>query len=112
MDPPVAVARMTASEPLQPLPEQRLLGDESTPVTLRRAMLTRQPTRPTLGNPEAILQSASGSASPLRAQKFPRDTSRSMSISSAWSPTIRFSRAFSFSSCFSRATSSGRIARN
>src|SRR6516164_9783074 len=52
VDPPVAVARMTASEPLQPLPEQRLLGDESTPVTLRRAMLTRQPTRPTLGNPE------------------------------------------------------------
>ncbi len=32
-----------------------------------------------------------------------------MSISSAWSPTIRFNRAFSFSNAFSRTTSWGRV---
>jgi hypothetical protein len=42
----------------------------------------------------------------------PRATSRSTSISSACSPTIRFNRAFSFSSAFNRTTSSGRIALN
>jgi hypothetical protein len=35
-----------------------------------------------------------------------------MSMSSAYSPTIRFNLAFSFSSAFNRTTSSGRIALN
>ena len=59
-------------------------------------MLTGQPAGPALGDPEAITQTPDGSASPLRAQKFPRATSLSMSMSNACSPTIRFNRAFSF----------------
>ena len=111
MDAPVAVARMTPREQLQPLPQQRLLRHQPAPVALRGAMLARQPARPALGDPETIAQRHHRSAPPLRAQKFPRATSLSMSISSACSPTIRFNRAFSFSSAFSRTTSSGRIAR-
>src|SRR5439155_5487337 len=46
----------------------------------------------------------------LRAQKFPRATSFSMSTSRARSTTIFLSLAFSFSRDFSLATSSGRMA--
>jgi hypothetical protein len=35
-----------------------------------------------------------------------------MSLSSSFSANNRFKRAFSFSSCFNRTTSSGRIALN
>src|SRR5262245_41154417 len=112
MDAPIAIARVAPGEQLQPLPQQRFLRHQPPLVALRRAMLRRDPTRATLGNPEATLQMPGGSASTLRAQKFPRATSRSMSMSSACSPTIRFNRAFSFSSCFRRTTSSGRTALN
>ena len=48
------------------------------------------------GDPETTAQRRHRSAPPLRAQKLPRATPRSMSISSAWSPTIRFNQASSF----------------
>ena|SRR5947209_6433645 len=110
VDPPIPIARMLPGQQPQPLAQPLLVGLLLSPVPLRRTVLAGGGTGSPLGHPETILQRLGGSASPLRAQRFPRATSRSMSISNAWSPTIRFSRAFSFSSCLSRTTSSGRIA--
>ena len=73
-------------------------------------MLPRRLAGPSFRDPETALQMRDRPAPPLRGQKFPRDTSLSMSISSACSATIRYKRAFSFSNCFNRTTSSGRIA--
>src|SRR5262249_9070354 len=110
VDTAIAVPRMTAREQPQPLAQQRLLSAEPAPVALRGAMLARQPARSALGDPETAPQVPDRPAPPLRAHPVPRATSRSMSMSSACSPTIRFNRAFSLSSCFSLTTSSGRIA--
>jgi hypothetical protein len=46
-------------------------------VALRGAMLTSQPARPTLGEPEPLLQRSNGSAPTGRAQKFPAESSLS-----------------------------------
>ena len=112
VDTPIAVTGMTPGEQPQPLPQQQLVRDLPPTVTLRGAMLPRRLAGSALRDPETTLQVHDRPAPPLRGQKFPRDTSRNMSISSACSPTIRFSRAFSFSNCFNRTTSSGRIALN
>src|SRR5690606_28142633 len=78
-------------------------------VTLARPRLAQSPTRPTLGDPEASPHVTDGDASPGRAQKFPLATSFRIWLSSACSATIRFSRAFSFSSSRSRFASSAFI---
>jgi hypothetical protein len=56
-------------------------------------MLSRSLARSAFRDPETALQVRDRPAPPLRAQKFPRDTSLSMSMSSACSATIRFKRA-------------------
>ncbi len=103
---------MTASKQPQPLPQKHLFRQEPPAIALRGAMLADTAARSTLRDPEAGLQVRDRPATPLRGQKFPRATSLSMSLSSSLSASKRFRRAFSFSSCFSRTTSSGRIALN
>ena len=110
VDAPVAVAGMTPGQQPQPLPQQQLVRDGPAAVALRGATLAGCLAGSSLQDPEAMLQVHDRPAPPLRGQKFPRDTSLSMSISRECSPTIRFSRALSFSNCFNRTTSSGRIA--
>src|SRR5439155_19574859 len=95
---------------VQPAAQVLLVGDQAWTVPLGGAVLTEGGAGPSLGGPEALLTAVDGAAAALGAQKFPRATSFSMSMSRAWSATIFFSLRFSFSSAFSRATSSGRMA--
>ena len=89
--------------------QRRVILDHSHDVALGRAVLPRQPARPTLREPEPFLESQDGTTSPGRAQKFPADSSFSPWMSSAWSATIRLSFWFSPSSSFKRFTSSAFI---
>ena len=75
-------------------------------VTLGAAVLPDQLARPPLRHPEHPLQVLDGAAPAGRAHQFPRPSSFRASIWSSLSATIRFNRAFSPSSSFSRRTSS------
>src|SRR5690606_3849389 len=75
-------------------------------LPLGRAGLPDQSAGPPLRCPEPLLQHHHGTAAPLGAHQFPRFSSLSMSMSSAWSATIFFNRAFSRSSSLSRLASS------
>ena len=72
-------------------------------------MLSDGPTRPALRDAESPLQMANRVSSAGRAQNFLRATSLSISMSSAWSATIRFSRPFSSRSRRSSLVSSAFI---
>ncbi len=69
--------RPLAGEPPQLRPQRRILRRHERLVALRGAMLTSQPARPTLGEPEPLLQRSNGSAPTGRAQKFPAESSLS-----------------------------------
>src|SRR5436309_11168934 len=58
-------------------------------VTLTRARLTRQPTRPSLGDRKLRLELYGRLPLPGRAQKFPSATYFSIWMSKAWSATNR-----------------------
>src|SRR6185437_9386215 len=77
-----------------------------TRLTLRRPVLTRDPTREPFGDPEAHLQAAHRSPATLRGQKFPSANSLSIAFSSSASASSFFNRAFSRSSSLSRFASS------
>ena len=85
-----ALMRLTVSPP-RPLTrerpqlssQRRVILDHRHDVALGRAVLPRQPTRPTLGEPEPFLKRQDGTTPPGRAQKFPADSSFSPWISSA-----------------------------
>jgi hypothetical protein len=76
-------ARPLARERPQLSSQRRVIPAHSHDVALGRAVLTRQPARPTLREPEPVLESQDGTASPGRAQKFPADSSFSTWMSSA-----------------------------
>src|SRR5215211_7624279 len=71
-------------------------------VTLARPGLSDHPARPTLGDPKPLPNVLDGCPPPGRAQKFFRLTSFRMLMSTAWSATIFFRRAFSDSNSFKR----------
>jgi hypothetical protein len=101
---------VAAGEQPQSLPKQQLIWDLPAAAALRGAMLPCRPACSSFRYPETALQVPDRPAPPLRAHQFPRATSRSMSLSSSFSASNRFNLAFSFSNCFKRTTSSGRIA--
>src|SRR5215212_7912052 len=71
-------------------------------VTLAGPGLTHRPARPMLGDPQPLPRVLDGGPPPARAQKFARLTSLRMLMFTAWSATIFFRRAFSFSNSFKR----------
>src|SRR5215216_1034845 len=90
---PPAPPRMRPGQLAQPVTQPRLVARPNwSRATLGRAMLPGDPTRATLGHPEAGLQVPNGPAAPLRGQQFPSASSLSMSMSSAWLATSRLSR--------------------
>ena len=89
--------------------QRRVILDHSHDMALGRAVLPRQPARPTLREPEPFLEGQDGTTSPGRAQTFPADSAFRPGVSSAWSATIRLSFWFSASSSFKRFTSSAFI---
>jgi hypothetical protein len=103
---PVAPPGMRPAEAAQLVAERPVPVGLGRLVTLRAAMLPDQLARPPLGDAEHLLQVLDGAAPAGRADQFPRPSSFRASICSSLSATIRLSRAFSVSSCFSRLTSS------
>src|SRR5207245_11114594 len=97
------VPRPRPGDLAQPGP-QLLLRRQHWPrwTPLGSAVLADRPARPTLRDGIAPPQVIDRLPSARRAQNFPRATSLSISMSSAWSATIRFSRRFS---SFSRRSS-------
>ncbi|MCU1641082.1 MAG: hypothetical protein JWN03_1357 [Nocardia sp.] len=74
-------------------------------LALHRAGLPRHRARSALRTRNRCCGTHHDPAAPVRVQKFPRDSSLSMSISKACSATIFLSRAFSRSSSLSRLAS-------
>ena len=79
------------------------------PVALRGPVLANQPARPSLGDAQHALEMRDRAAAACWAHQFPFPSSLSASICSSLSATIRFSRAFSPSSSFSRLAASAFI---
>src|SRR5215208_3543204 len=100
--PAVAIARVLVREPDHPLDQPAIQLGLTTGVALGGPGLTNHSARPTLGDPQSPTNVLGGSLPPARAQKFPRLTSLRMLMSTAWSATIFFRRAFSFSNSFKR----------
>jgi hypothetical protein len=75
-------------------------------ITLRTAVLIKQPTRPPLRHRMAPAQERDGIPTTRRAHHFPRCKSFNIETSNACSATIRFNREFSCSSAFKRCASS------
>src|SRR5215210_1515574 len=101
--PPVAIARVFAGESDHSLDQPAVLLGLATHVAMSGPGLTDRPACPTLGDPQPPTNVLDGGLPPDRARKFPRLTSLRMLMSTAWSATIFFKRAFSFSSslrCF------------
>jgi hypothetical protein len=73
----ISPSRPLARERPQRRSQRRVIFDYSHDVALGRAVLPRQPARPTLREPEPLLESQDGTTSPGRAQKFPADNSLS-----------------------------------
>ncbi len=103
---PIAPARMGSAEGTKLLAERPVAVRWDRLVTLGGAVLPDQLARPPLGDAEHPLEVLDGAAPAGRAHQFPRPSSFKASIWSSLSATIRFSRAFSPSSSFSRLTSS------
>src|SRR5829696_9154810 len=101
-----APPRMPTSDRPQPATQLGFrIGDRPAWPTLRGAMLTGNPTRPTLGDPEAIDEHDHCSPAPLRGQKFPSASSLSIALSNSASANSFFNRAFSTSRSRSRFAS-------
>ncbi len=79
----VAQAPVAAGELVQPAPQVLLVGDGTWAVPLGGAVLTECGTGSSLRGPEALLDAVDRTAATLGAQKFPRATSFSMSMSKA-----------------------------
>src|SRR5215217_7548043 len=103
--PTVAVAGILLREPNYPLGQPAIPLRLAAHVALARSVLADHPARPTLGDPQLLPNLLDGSPPPGRAQTFPLLTSFRMSISSSFSATNFFRRAFSFSSSLSRLAS-------
>ena len=101
--PTVTVAGVLAGEADHPLHESPIISCFLTyDVALAGSRLTDGPACPTLGDPKLPSYVLDGRSPPGRAQKFPWLTSLRMLMSTAWSATIFFKRAFSFSRSFRR----------
>src|SRR3954470_24362691 len=103
--PPRPLDRDLAQQPTQ---HDVLVGHLGL-VALRGAMLSHDSARPALADTEAVLQHQDRAAPAGWAHQFPRAISFSACVSSAWSATIRFNRAFSRSSSLRRLASSAFI---
>jgi len=101
--------RPPARDPPQLRPQRLIITGHARLMTLGRAALSDIPARPSLRNTETVLDHPDRLAPARRAHQFPFDTSFSAAMWSVWSATIRFNRAFSSSSSFSRLTSSAFI---
>ena len=76
--------RMLRGDLAQPGAEHPLdLDHRGRAAALGAAGLAHYPTRPSLGTPEPFTEHLHGAASTVRAQKFPRFSSLSMSMSKA-----------------------------
>lgn len=93
----------------RPLPQRLIPLRLRGRLALAESRLIQGSARRALGDPEALPHPLYGSTPPRRAQKFPLATSFRIWLSSACSATMRFSRAFSFSSSRSRFASSAFI---
>ena len=60
-----------AGELTQLRAQRSIVDHDGRVMTLRRSMLPGQTARPTLGEPEPLLQSKNSTTPPGRAQKFP-----------------------------------------
>src|SRR5215207_1160284 len=103
--PAVAVARVLSGEGDRPVHQSRVFGGLCRDVALAGAGLVYYLTSPALGDLKPLLQMLHSSSSPSRAQKFPRLTSLSISMSSSFSASSFLRRAFSFSSSLRRLAS-------
>src|SRR5690606_32566390 len=101
-----APPRMFAGDLPQPVGQHPISRPGAHRPTLHRPGLPGNPAGPPFRHPEPLPQHRHGPAAAVRAQKFPREISLSMSISRACSATIFFNRAFSRSSSFNRLASS------
>ncbi len=100
---PTLTAQQRMGEPIaEPRPVPRDLAQPPSQLLLRRqhrtcwpplgaSALPNRPTRPALRDSQSLADMANGVSSAGRAQYFPRATSFSISMSSAWSATIRLS---------------------
>jgi hypothetical protein len=89
--------------------QRRVIRRDARLATLRRAMLTRDLTRPPLRHTKTIHKHQDRLAPARRAHQFPFAISFSPSISTSLFATIRFNVTFSRSSSFKRFTSSAFI---
>ncbi len=94
--PPPAPAGTTTREVPQQGPQgQLVVGRNRAAEALGGAGLADHPAGPSFGHPEPLPEDHHGPPAAVRGQKFPRFSSFSMSMSSAWSATIFFRRWFS-----------------
>ena len=103
LPPPARVLARERHEPPTELPF--VVARQWAVQTLRRTVLADDSAGSPLGHPERLFERNHRSPTGVRGQNFPSAMCLSMSLSSAWSATIRFSRRFSFSSSFSRLAS-------
>jgi hypothetical protein len=101
--------RPPTGDPPQLGSQRRVILGDARLMTLGRAVLSDIPARPSLGDPQTVLQHDHRLAPARRAHQFPFEISSSAEICSVWSATIRFNRVFSTSSSFKRFTSSAFI---
>src|SRR5574337_30881 len=101
-DPPIPVARIASRQRHEPIAQGAVPLRPTRHKPLARSRLLQHSACPTLSDTQQPLYLHHSGPPPGRAQKFPLATSRRMLRSTACSATIFFSRAFSFSSSFSR----------